>query len=106
MHSSTFMNADEQVSAIRQRRSSIRKKLIQGFSVVAAAVALSLTIILLQMASLVSDGYEVLGTYQPVNTHTYAVMNGMQHTVAVLSRGVTSETNDFIGQADEVWKKE
>ncbi len=106
MHSSTLINADEPISAILQRPSSIRKKLIRGFSVVAVAIALSLTIILLQMASLVSDGYEVLGTYQPVKMHTYAVMSGMQHTVAVLNRAVTEGNNDVVVQADEVWKKE
>ena len=86
--------------------SSIRSKLIRGFGALGAATVVALTIVLAQMASVVSDGYQVLGTYQPVKTHTYALTGGLQHAVAVVGQGTGEANGEWVKQADEVWKNE
>ena len=90
----------------RLLNSSIRSKLIKGFSGLGVAIVVALAIMMGQMASVVSDGYQVLGTCQPVKTHTYALMGGLQHALAVVERGTGDANGEWVKQADQVWKQE
>jgi hypothetical protein len=88
------------------RRKSIRNKLIKGFSALGVVMVIMLVIVLVQSASIVKDGYQVLGSNQPVKMHTYALMSGIQHTAVALQVGTTDPKADFAKKAEEVWQKE
>lgn len=89
-----------------KQRSSIKKKLWKGFGLLGLAIGISLAVTVWYVGSVVSAGYKVLGTYQPIKMQSFATMSGIHHLMAVLRQEAYEKSPDFNEQVNKIWKKE